>query len=135
MKKLLMITLVIAFSKMSVTAQPPSKPVNFIAGIGLGIPSSPSEFSDFWKMGFHGMAGAEFNSRPNISLIGKIEYHSFAFDWDKFGLFGSGGALNVLLIGGGVKYILGEPNVPTKPFLLAGIGIGNISISEIPNSR
>ncbi len=131
MKKFLIIALVIAFTAMTASAQIPAKPITIYGSAGISLPSSPSEFSDSWKMGFHGMGGVGFNIAPKMQLIGKIEYHSFAFDWDKAGLSGSGLALQALMFGGDIKFSLAVPAAPTKPFLIGGIGMGKVSFSNI----
>ncbi|MBU8933539.1 MAG: outer membrane beta-barrel protein [candidate division Zixibacteria bacterium] len=104
----------------------------FYGGAGIGMPSSPSEFSDYWKMGFHGSVGIGFPLSPNVRLVPKLEYHSFAFDWGKLGVVGIDGLdMQALLIGADVRVALGVPTASARPYLLGELGMGTISFSDV----
>ena len=131
MKKLLILALILAFTAMTASAQVPAKPMTIYGGVGMSLPTSPDEFKDFWSMGFHGLGAVGFNAAPKLQLLGKIEYHNFAFDWGD--IPGDGGAISFLMIGGDVKLNLGVPLAPTKPFILGGVGMATASI-DLPGA-
>ena len=129
MKKLLILTVILAFVAMSASAQV-SKPFNIYVGGGLNLPMSPEIFKDYWKTGFHGMGAFGFNSGPNLQILGKIEYHTFPFDFG--GIPGlSGMSFNTLMYGGAAKFDFGVPMAPTKPFVLGGMGMATLSVSDL----
>ncbi len=118
-------------------SQLPSKPFNLYAGGGISNPTSPDAFKEGWKLGFHGSGGLgiNFGVVPNFQIIGKVEFHTMPFDWDKAGLpDASGGAFQVLMFGADGKFALGVPAAPMKPFVIGGAGIAKISVSDITNA-
>lgn len=127
MKKTLLIVAVMLVFACGAFAQAPAKPIDIFLGGGIGFPSSPSMFSDGWKMGFHGLGGIDFNL-PMLKVTGKAEYHTFPFDWGSSD--GSGFALNALMIGADVKYAFGVPAAPAKPFVMGGLGMANVTFSD-----
>lgn len=136
MKKLLLVSaLVLVFA--AVGSAQVSKPYNIYAGGGIGMPMSPDGFKDFHKMGLHGTGGFGLNlpAVQGFQILGLAEYHSFSYDWDEAGMpDASGGTLGALMFSANGKMGFGVPAAPIKPFVMGGLGIANLSISdeEIP---
>ena len=118
-------------------SQLPSKPFNLYAGGGVSIPTSPDAFKEGWKLGLHGSGGLgiNFGAIPNFQVIGKVEFHTIPFDWDKAGQpNASGGAFQILMFGADGKLAFGVLAAPMKPFILGGVGGARISFSDISNA-
>ena len=131
MKKLFTIlAILIAFSGTAM-AQMPSSPVSLYAGGALSIPSSPDAFSETFKSGFHGMVGVGYSVSPMIEMVGKLEYHSFKFDFDNAMMEGySGGSNNVWMYGADAKVTPSLPALPIKPYGLVGVGFATMKQTE-----
>lgn len=130
MKKLLIVTLVIAFTAMAVSAQVPAKPFTIYGAAGISLPTSPDLFKDAYKTGFHGDAQLGFNAFPKTEFLINLGYHSFSADFgDSTGY--DGGTLSAFLAGGDLKLNLGVPMAPVKPFVFAGAGMAVLSISDL----
>ncbi len=102
----------------------PSSPFSFYGGGAISKPTSPSGFSDGWKLGYHWMVGVGYNVAPRLQLIGKLENHNFRSSVETSG--GStvdGGAFKSLMYGVDGRLNLGAPLVPLKPYALGGIGM------------
>ena len=126
-KPLLTAVCVIAFA-FGVSAQVPT-PFSLYAGGALSLPNAPDGFKDSFKTGFHGLVGLGYKMGPGFQLVGKAEYHKFAFDFT--GLSGvDGGDNKMWMFGGDGRLALGLPAAPIKPFAFVGIGIANIKQSE-----
>ena len=101
-------------------------------------PNSPDDFSEAYKTGFHGSVGVGFAVMPKMQLVGKVELHRFAVDFDADPLMAaeniSGGNNNLLMFGADARYSLSVPAAPIKPFLLGGIGLARISASDFEGS-
>lgn len=128
MRKIILVVAVMLVFASGAFAQAPAKPFDVFLGGGVGFPSSPSMFSDGWKMGFHGLGGLDINL-PMLKITGKAEYHTFPFDWGDAD--GSGLALRALMIGADVKYAFGVPAAPAKPFVMGGLGMANVTFSDL----
>jgi opacity protein-like surface antigen len=127
MKKILAIlTILLAFS-VTATAQTPSSPIKLYATGGVSLPMSPDLFKDYYKMGFHFGGGVGYALMPNLQLIGKAEYHMFAPDVEDI----EGGDLKLSMFGGDLKFSLGLPAAPIKPYLLGGAGFAKITVDAV----
>ena len=114
------------------------KPVIY-AGGGVGIPMTPSIFSDFWKMGstFGGGFGLQFN--PKSELIARVYYNTFPLDADKLlSLAGVQGAsidgldFQSLEIFADFKYTFnGESESKALVYLIGGFGFSNYKFSDV----
>jgi len=115
-----------------------SSPVSLYVGGAVSIPNSPDEFSDAYKTGFHGSVGVGFAVMPQMQLVGKVELHRFAIDFDADPLMTaeniSGGTNSLLMFGADARYSLKMPASPIKPFFLGGIGLARISASDFEGS-
>jgi len=106
------------------------KPFNVYVGGGVSLPMSPEVFKDNWKIGFHGTVGVGYKAAPTVQIVGKAEYHSIPFDWgDISGV--SGFSLNALMFGVDGRFVFGAPDAPAKPLLFAGLGVANVSFSDL----
>ena len=132
MKKILAILAILITFAAGAFAQVPSSPVSLYAGGALSIPNGPDSFKDSFKNGYHGMLGVGYKVAPMFELVGKVEYHTFAFDFDAAdGYDGySGGTNKLWMYGADVKLSPNFPSLPFKPYALAGVGYANIKQSE-----
>ncbi|MDD4051240.1 MAG: outer membrane beta-barrel protein [candidate division Zixibacteria bacterium] len=103
------------------------KPIDIYIGGGLSLPNSPDFFKDYWKTGYHGLAGVGFKAFPGFSLVGMAEYHSFPIDAEGV----DGGSFNFFLFTVNGRLALDIPAAPIKPYFLGGIGLANSKISDI----
>ena len=130
MKKLMMILAILLTFSVSASAQVPSSPVSFYAGGALSIPSGPDSFKEAFKNGFHGTLGVGYDLNPMFELVGKIEYHSFKFDFTDALSEYSGGTNKMWMYGVDVKLSPSLPALPVKPYILGGLGMASIKQSE-----
>jgi opacity protein-like surface antigen len=137
MKKVLFIAAAAFIMSAVASAQVPT-PVSLYVGGAISLPSGPEEFSDAYKTGFHATVGVGLKAMPNMQIVGKVEYHRFALDFDQDPLMAgediSGGNNNMMMFGADARYSLGLPAAPVKPFFLGGFGIAHISMSEFDGS-
>ena len=131
MKKIIaLIAILIAFGT-GAFAQVPSSPVSLYAGGAISIPNSPDSFSDSFKNGYHGMLGVGMSVSPMLELVGKVEYHTFAFDFDAADMADYTGGTNKLwMYGADVKLSPSLPALPIKPYALGGVGFASIQQSD-----
>ncbi len=110
-------------------AQAPQMPFSIYAGGLLSVPSSPDQFKDSYKNGWHGFAGLGFKLLPPVQVVGKFEYHSFKYDFDAFGpeTSGSGGTRGIAMYGLDAVASVNVPGAPIRPFILAGGGYSRIT--------
>ncbi len=126
-KPLLTAVCVIAFT-FGVSAQVPA-PFSLYAGGALSLPNAPDYFKDSFKTGYHGLVGVGYKLGPGFQVVGKAEYHKFAFDFT--GLSGvDGGDNKVWMFGGDGRLAFDLPAAPIKPFAFVGVGIANIKRSD-----
>ena len=130
MKKLMMILAILVAFGVSASAQVPSSPVSFYAGGALSIPSGPDSFKAMYKNGYHGMAGVGFSMAPMFEIVGKLEYHTFQFDFTDVMSDYSGGTNKMWMYGADVKLSPSFPALPVKPYALVGVGMASIKQSE-----
>lgn len=126
-KPLLTAVCVIAFA-FGVSAQVPT-PFSLYAGGALSLPNAPDDFKDSFKTGFHGLVGLGYKMGPGFQLVGKAEYHKFAFDFT--GLSGlDGGDSKMWMFGGDGRLAFGLPAAPIKPFVFGGVGLASIKYDD-----
>ncbi|TET93850.1 MAG: hypothetical protein E3J26_05600, partial [Candidatus Zixiibacteriota bacterium] len=127
-KPLLTAVCVIAFA-FGVSAQVPA-PFSLYAGGALSLPNAPDDFKDSFKTGYHGLVGLGYKMGPGFQLVGKAEYHKFAFDFA--GLSGvDGGDNKMWMFGGDGRLAFGLPAAPIKPFVFGGVGLASIKYDDI----
>lgn len=130
MRKILTIlAILLAFGSIA-SAQVPSSPVSIYAGGALSIPTAPESFKTSFKNGYHGSLGLGFSASPLFELVGKVEYHTFNFDFDPAYSDYTGGTNKMWMFGGDVKVNPSVPAFPVSPYILAGVGLANIKQSE-----
>lgn len=131
MKKILAILTVLLTFGAVASAQMPSSPVSLYVGGALSIPTAPESFTTSFKYGYHGSLGVGFDLNPAFELIGKVEYHTFNFDFDQANMTDySGGTNKMWMFGADAKFSPSLPSMPVKPYFLGGIGMANIKQSE-----
>ena len=133
MKKILAILAILLTFGAVASAQVPSSPVSLYVGGALSIPTSPESFTTSFKNGYHGSLGLGLDLNPAFELIGKVEYHTFSFDFDQAAadMIGySGGTNKMWMFGADVKFSPSVPAMPVKPYFLGGLGVANIKQSE-----
>lgn len=84
MKKFIVVFLLVLFvlSLNSILAQGTRKP-QFEAFAGVGIPLSPEDFKDYYKVGFSGHAQYVLFPSPRLGVVFGGAYERFTFDGDK----------------------------------------------------
>ena len=131
MKKILAILTVLLTFGAVASAQMPSSPVSLYVGGALSIPTAPESFTTSFKYGYHGSLGVGFDLNPAFELIGKVEYHTFNFDFDQANMTDySSGTNKMWMFGADAKFSPSLPSMPVKPYFLGGIGMANIKQSE-----
>lgn len=128
---MMMLAILIAFAATSVSAQAPS-PFSFYAGGLISLPQAPDAFKESFKTGWHGYIGAGYKAMPNLQIVGKIEYHTFAVDFDNMAGMEeySGGTNKMWMFGADGRYQFSLPSAPISPYVLGGLGFANIKQSE-----
>lgn len=143
MKKALLVFAAVVLCASMAMAQSQAKPVIYLGG-GLSMPLGPTEFKDYWKMGFGFGGGVGVSVGPQIELIGKVSYNMHSFDSDKLlsdleaegedvtGVTIDGGDIKILAFGADFKYIFtaGE-EAKFKPFMIAGLGMANLKYTDV----
>ena len=133
MKKLWMV-LAILITFAACTSAQVSSPFTLYAGGAITFPTSEG-FSDLYKNGLHGTIGVGYKMAPKFQVIGKVEYHTFKFNFDNSDVSSimsgwSGGTNKMWMFGVDGKLSLSLPAAPIAPYFLGGVGIANIKQSE-----
>lgn len=104
----------------------------FYVNIGMGIPSSPNDFSDYWKTGLNIGVGIGYPVSKNLDIIAMFNYSRFSFDGEKFitdagyGGYGfeiDGGTASFLTLNVDLKVALGSGDTSFRPFIVGGAGL------------
>ena len=107
---------------------------------GFSLPSAPVEFSDYWKSGFNFGAALEYPLSPKVIFQGCLNYNRFPLNEDQFlsedGLSGldisiDGGAASIITVSGNLKAPLSIQGSSVSPYLVGGLGIFRLSVSDI----
>ncbi|MEW6413067.1 MAG: outer membrane beta-barrel protein [Candidatus Zixiibacteriota bacterium] len=133
MKKALFTLVVLTLTTSVSVAQTP-KPFDLYAGGGITFGSSPDIFKTQHKEGYHLFGGIGFHMIPLIQFVGKIEYQSFAKDFDEFRTEItdlSGGTRRILMFGVDARLGTNVPTAPIRPFIFAGLGLARQSESDL----
>jgi len=135
MKQTLTLTTILMLIVSSTIISSPL-PIKLYAGAGTSKATSFVDFEDNWKTGFNVMGGVGLGVIPFVDLIGKVEYHQLAFDWDKLNLSNvEGNEFGLLLLGLEGRYSLGNPASPLRLFVFGGAGFAKINHSNIKNAQ
>ncbi|MDD3731554.1 MAG: outer membrane beta-barrel protein [candidate division Zixibacteria bacterium] len=133
MKKCILILFVLMAFAVACKAQG-VQPFSLYVGGAVSVPTSPDGFKETYKTGYHGSIGAGYKFAPNFQLVGKAEYHQFAYDFEsESGI--DGGENKLLMFGADGRFSLNVPAFPVKPFIFGGAGIANIKFSEFSGSN
>lgn len=124
-------------------AMPPESPssaepikVNVYFNGALTWPLSPTEFSDYYKIGFPNLGGGlGFAGSPSVSVIAYFDYCYFGFNgeafWHDLGLGGlftvDGHDASIITISGNLK--IGVPTGAVRPYFIGGAGLMMLSTS------
>ncbi|MEW6049906.1 MAG: outer membrane beta-barrel protein [Candidatus Zixiibacteriota bacterium] len=131
MKKSIMIFGLVTCFAAAAFAQTPPSPFSIYAGGLMSMPNSPDGFKDSYKNGFHGFVGLGFKMVPAVQFVGKVEYHSFKFDWDQYTVpTASGGTQGIWMYGADARFAVGAPGAPVKPFALIGGGLAHVTHAD-----
>jgi opacity protein-like surface antigen len=127
----LVVTLVgMALLTVSASAQV-SSPIKLYAGGGLSYQHKPPVFHDWYKTGYHLMAGVGYDVIPMVEAVGTFEYHNFSNNLD--GILGGevgGGEIKAAMFGIAGRLTPSLPAIPIKPYAQAGIGFAKITQSD-----
>ncbi len=138
MKRLIFAVLMVVVMALPVIAQTTTKPVIYVGG-GVGLTLSPTEFKNYWKMGFGGGGGVGLQINGKFEVIGKVFLYSFPLNKNKLltdqgnptGVTISGGAFQVIEFGLDGKYLFPvAAGSKFGPFLVVGVGMGNAKFKE-----
>lgn len=108
------------------SAQEVESPFSLYVGGLLSLPQEPQGFKEGYQNGWHGFAGIGLGATPLFEVVGKVEYHTFAFDFGSNDTF-EGGDRNIWMFGADGRFGLGAPLTPVKPFLFGGLGLAKIT--------
>ena len=137
MKNSLLVVAAVLLFAAAASAQV-SSPVSLYVGGAVSLPQSPESFSETYKVGFHGSVGLGYKLMPSLQVVGKVEYHRFAVDFESNPALAaeeiSGGHNNLLMYGADTRLGLNVPAFPLKPYLLGGIGFARLSATEFDGS-
>lgn len=138
MKKLVVILAVLCMCATLASAQHKMKPVVYVGG-GIGMPLSPSVFSDYWKMGYGFDGAVGVLVAPQIEVLGKFGFNTFPLDADK--IISESGATDVTIdgldfrtmeFGVEANYLFNSnPDNPFIPFLTVGVGGANYKFTDV----
>lgn len=112
---------------------------HFYVNIGMGIPSSPNEFSDYWKTGLNIGGGIGYPASKNLDIIAMFNYSSFSFNGEKFindagyGGYGfeiDGGTASFLTLNVDLKVALASGDASVRPFIVGGACLFKMSIKD-----
>ena len=128
--------------KKIVTSEPTLKKkqndIVFCFGFGVGIPTNPDEFTDYWKPGFCGEGFIGWNS--GITKLGiKAKYHIFNINEEELfrdagisrnsGIYMEGGDVNALSLLFVTKFEM-KPNSLSTGYLDLGLGYFHLSVTD-----
>ena len=103
------------------------KPVRFLAGVGIGLPTG--DLSNGWNLGFHGRFNVVIESSPGFTIEPNFQFDLFPLD--KQGISGlSGGGVHALIFGADFRYLFPSSS-PTRFFVVGGAGIAAWGISDL----
>ena len=118
------------------SAQLPSKPFSLYIQGGASVPQE--DFSDLYKLGYHGAGGLGISIFPKVEAVGRVSYHKFSPE-SVASLLGvdspidvDGGDLTMLMYGADLKLNLGI--LVTNPYLLAGYGWAKFETEDVTYS-
>ncbi|MFQ6116069.1 MAG: outer membrane beta-barrel protein [bacterium] len=115
------------------------KQYEFAVGGGISVPLGPDEFKDFWNLGFNGNAGIGYFITPQLTIGGNFTFNRFSLDGDKMiedlggaglGISVDGGAISAFEILGVGKYYFSPIGNVTNFYVLGGVGLGIVKVSE-----
>lgn len=136
MKKIIILIAVAGLIASSAFAEGGLKPAIYVGG-GIGMPMTPTIFSDYWKMGVGFDGGVGFQFSPKAELVARISYNSFPLDADK--LMEEAGVTGVTIdgldfqsieMGADIKILMGAEEAKAKPYVIAGGGFSTIKFTD-----
>ncbi len=107
---------------------------------GLALPAAPTNFIDYWNMGFNFGAGTEISVSNNLAIVFDLAYHNYPLDEEailkKLSLSGSGTTIEggsatffTALLDG--KYYFRDNPLISSPYLIGGIGYFGLEFEEV----
>ena len=139
MKKLVLVLVILLAITATSSAEQKLKPVVYLGG-GIAMPMGPELFKDYWKMGIGFGGGLGFQLNPNMELIASVYYNQFGLDDDKLltdldapdDVTIDGAEFKAIEILADFKYMFssGQGASKLKPFIIGGLGFGNIKFAD-----
>lgn len=128
MKKVVicLVSLAVLFMVSAVSAQE-VKTVDGYVSAGLSLPTG--DLGDGWKLGYHLAGRMGFDVAPKVRILVGVGLHAFPLDDRGTGV--DGGNITVVPIMADIKLNLGLPGASANPYLLGGIGMANLSFSDL----
>jgi len=138
MKKYLLLLIIPTLLINLSFAQDAKKIQLFLSG-GISIPSSPTEFTDYWNLGFNGGAGIGYVFSPNFSANAYFDFNTMALNEDNFlgdlgapsGVSIDGGSINIITVMANVKGNLIAKPKSISPYFKVGIGLFSLSATDV----
>ncbi|MCI0706204.1 MAG: porin family protein [Ignavibacteriae bacterium] len=124
------------------TEQQPERRIDLFFHAGTAFPSDPSDFPDYWDMGFAFGGGVGYSFSEAFSLSGSIDYSMFPLDEEEFlkilAAFGvppdasiSGGGISIFTVMANAKAVFNSTPNSVTPYVTTGIGFFNMSLGDI----
>ncbi len=113
---------------------------SYMFNIGLSIPSTPAEFSDYWVAGMNFGIGLNIPVNRRVSIQGNFAYTNFGLNKEKLmgdtGVSGSGiqiqgGSASILSAYLDLKSTVFGGSKSVVPYLLVGTGFFRLSFEDI----
>jgi hypothetical protein len=107
--------------------------------VGLGSPSVPTDFSDYWNSSINFGAGYSHYFNSSISIQGNVEYDLFTLDDETLltdaglnyqGYTLDGGNVSSLFMSADFQFNIISVTHRFSPYILAGIGFIHTSIAD-----
>ncbi|MEE9443468.1 MAG: outer membrane beta-barrel protein [candidate division Zixibacteria bacterium] len=134
----------VVFVIFATTGMAQTKMSGYIGG-GLGVPMSPSGFTDEHNMGPNFMGGLGFELSPSLELVCRVGYNMFPINEDAImteleaelgplpGVSIDGGTFKVLAFGADLKvnFQSSGDEANMAPFIVLGLGMASTSFSDV----
>lgn len=140
MARLVILLSFVVMLTQSAFAQGEAIKPSYYLNTGFSVPSSPEEFSDYWKMGFSLGAGIGYPLSPIMLMQGSLDYSRFPFDDDRFlrdsgysgyGFSISGGSATIITVSADLKARPSGGTSSIVPYVVGGFSYFRLATSNM----